>query len=65
MIKNYFKDVNGHSQSDEAKREKAVSAVLEIIQAAANQTGSQVSLNLIQSKLNDAADAVQAALEKK
>lgn len=65
MIKNYFKDVNGLSQSDEAKREKAVSAVLEIIQAAANQTGSQVSLTLIQSKLNDAADAVQAALEKK
>ncbi|MBS6739266.1 MAG: hypothetical protein KH310_14420 [Enterobacteriaceae bacterium] len=65
MIENYFFDQNGFPQKDEIKREKAVNAVLEIINSAAIHSGSQISLQQIVNNTKVAADAVQAALEKK
>ncbi|BEM86817.1 hypothetical protein SME46J_12870 [Serratia marcescens] len=64
MLENYFYDKNGSEQSDKVKREKAVSAALTIINSAAINTGAVVSLNSIRNALNEAADAIQASLEK-
>lgn len=65
MLENYFFDKNGAEQSDEEKREKAVAAVLTIINSAAAHSGAVVSLNTIRNNLNDAADALQESIEIK
>lgn len=64
MIENYFFDQHGLPQKEEVKREKAVNAVLEIINSAAINTGAQVSLQQIVNATSKAADALQDALEK-
>lgn len=64
MLDNYFFDRNGCKQHDEVKREKAVAAVLTIINSAAVTAGAVASMNNIVNTLDEAADAIQAALEK-
>lgn len=64
MLENYFFDRNGSKQYDEVKREKAVAAVLAIINSAAVNAGGVASMNNILNTLDAAADAIQAALEK-
>lgn len=64
MIENYFSDNNGSEQDDETKREKAVAAVLEIIKTSASHVPSHVTINSIKNDISEAADAIQAALDK-
>lgn len=64
MIKNYFYKQNGVQQDEKEQREIAVSAVLQIINSAAVNSGAVVSLTAIQRTVSDAADAIQEALSK-
>jgi hypothetical protein len=64
MLENYFFDNNGVEQNDKVKREKAVAAALTIINSSAINTGAVVSLNSIRNSLNEAANAIQASLDK-
>lgn len=64
MIKNYFYKQNGDEQNEKEQREIAVSAVLQIINSAAVNTGAGNSLMAIQRTVSDAADAIQNALHK-
>ncbi|MGK3123429.1 hypothetical protein ACCY16_04795 [Candidatus Pantoea formicae] len=64
MISNYFRDQHGQSRSEEKKREIAVSAVLEVIKAAAPNSSIHHSIDALKNEVSDAADAIQSALEK-
>lgn len=64
MLENYFFDNNGIDQDESIKREKAVAAVLEIIKASANHVPLHVSIDTIKKNVDEAADAIQAALDK-
>jgi len=64
MLQNYFYDRNGLEQPKEVKREIAVAAVMEILLAAAPQSGGANTLGHIQNKLSDTVDALQKALEQ-
>lgn len=65
MLNNYFFDQNGFEQKDEVKREKAVSAVLEIIKVSAENSANHVIISTLKNEVSEAADAVQNALNKK
>lgn len=64
MLDNYFFDKNGIAQDDAIKREKAVAAVLEIIKASSCHVPMHVSIAAIKKDVDEAADAIQAALDK-
>ncbi|ATO33774.1 hypothetical protein DZA65_02758 [Dickeya dianthicola] len=63
MLKNYFYDQHDVARSDEEKREIIISAVLEIIKEGASESGVQVALDAIHSRINQTADVIQRALE--
>jgi len=64
MLENYFFDRNGNDQDDSVKREKAVAAVLEIIKVSSNHVPMHVSIDTIKHSVDEAANAIQAALDK-
>ncbi|ANE74128.1 hypothetical protein [Dickeya solani] len=63
MLKNYFYDQHDVARSDEEKREIVVSAILEIIKEGASESGVQVALDAIGSRITQTADIIQRALE--
>ncbi|EFH8448845.1 hypothetical protein GHR28_05015 [Escherichia coli] len=65
MLDNYFYDKSGFEQKDEVKREKAVAAVLEILKVSAGHSPSHVIISALKNEVNEAADAIQGALDKK
>lgn len=64
MLENYFYDQHGLEQKVKIKREKAVAAVLEIIKSGSDNNPMHVCLTAIKQEVDEAADAIQAALEK-
>ncbi len=64
MLENYFSN-GGFATDDKKKRLLAVQAALEIAKAGASSNGSVHALDALNSGLEKAADAIQAALEKK
>jgi len=64
MLENYFFDSNGIDQDKKVKREKAVSAVLEIIKTNSGHAPMHVSISTIIDEVDKAADAIQSALDK-
>ena len=64
MLENYFHDSRGFEQDEKTKRAKAVAAVLEIIKTSASHTASHVTINSLKNDISEAADAIQAALDK-
>lgn len=64
MLENYFFDKSGIDQNELVKREKAVAAVLEIIKTSSNHVPMHVSIDTIKHSVDEAADAIQAALDK-
>jgi hypothetical protein len=65
MLENYFYDQSGFVQKDEVKREKAVAAVLEILKVSASHSANHVVIAALKNEVNEAADELQKALDKK
>ncbi|WKV50436.1 MULTISPECIES: hypothetical protein [Dickeya] len=63
MLQNYFYDQHDVARSDEEKREIVISAILEIIKEGASESGVQVALDAIGSRITETADIIQRALE--
>ncbi|WP_323170113.1 hypothetical protein [Pantoea agglomerans] len=63
MLEEYFYDKHGLEQRDSVKRQKAVSAVLQIIHASCAGSAVHNTLSNIKN-VSDAADQIQAALDK-
>ncbi|OQV43407.1 hypothetical protein BZ160_04615 [Pantoea vagans] len=64
MLENYFYDKSGIDQDEKIKREKAVAAVLEIIKTSSGHVPMHVSITTIINDVDQAANAIQAALDK-
>lgn len=64
MLEHYFHKPNCDVQHEEVKREKAVAAVLEIIKTNTSHAPLHIAMKSIKNDIDQAADAIQAALDK-